>query len=105
MSNREPQATVRRGQLERYMARVMDEFRDEMAKGTARTIAEYHTILLEPRLRWLEMPWWKRPFVRLGEAWARVRAKKLDRAKAVAIELPRTIVETTEPPPPSLELL
>lgn len=50
--------TVRSNQLERYMDRVLEEFNQEMAGKVAQAIGEYHRDFVEPRLAWLERPWW-----------------------------------------------
>ena len=43
---------------------TLDALNDEMSQKVARSIADYHTMILEPRLKWLETPWWKYKSIR-----------------------------------------
>jgi len=79
--------TVREGSLERRLTAFELHIRDRVAL----TIAEFHEFTIEPRLRWLEMPWYKRWWIRATE--------RIKRLFTPAPKLPfRTddVVETTE---------
>lgn len=62
-SNQRPsQRAVRVGTFER----TMDGFNAEISVKMAQAIGEYHTTFVEPRLAWIELPWY-------GKLWARLR--------------------------------
>jgi hypothetical protein len=56
MPNREPQKTVRAGQLDR----TLEQFNAEIGVKVAETLHRYHEQHVEPRLAALEAPFWRR---------------------------------------------
>ena len=70
--------TVRVGHLRQVLTGV----NAEMGEKTARVIAEYHRTLVEPRLVWLETPWYKKLWLR---------------SKDIAVWLWQVIRRTPEP--------
>ncbi len=98
MVNRNPQRPVRVGQLER----VLQRFNEEQGSKTARLIAEFFMVAIEPRLKELEMRWyqhlwrfvgWVWKFLRLDRLyWWVVRGLRLDRLWRWAIDGLRRLV-------------
>lgn len=58
MAQRPGRRTVRANQLERHLDRVMSEYDMMMAARMSDALGQYHIRQVEPRLRWIERPWW-----------------------------------------------
>ena len=66
---------VRVGALER----TMEDFNSEMGQKVMLSFQKYHDEYIEPRLSWLETPWYQKLWIRTKgvatRAWGRVKAE------------------------------
>jgi len=62
---------------------TLDAMNEETAKKMARALGDYHVEFVEPRLQWLEMPWYKKLFAKAAKAWRVLRHLLRRRPKAV----------------------
>lgn len=75
-------SAVRAAQLDT----TLDAMNEEMSEKMARAIAQYHTMILEPRLKWLETPWWKYKSIRPPNPTAERVARKAAAAEEAAAD-------------------
>lgn len=104
--NRDPQRAVREGQLNRTLEQFYAEVLTDVGERSKKLLYEYHTKVLEPRLEWLETPWWRKPFKKWRRWWDLRRA--VEAPIATAEPEPATTEPEPEPrivPPPGLIVL
>jgi len=66
MGNSPRRKTVRAEQLERRL----DEMEAEMAAKIINIVGNFYVKTIAPRFDWIEMPWYKRLWIRLEQTWA-----------------------------------
>lgn len=62
------QKTARQGAVEDYMVRVTEDLKGELGAKMALLLTTYHLEQVQPRLEWLETPWYKKLWLRA--TWA-----------------------------------
>jgi len=65
------------------MKQILQQLDVNMAMKTTSAIRTYHQRYLEPRLRWLEMPWYQKLWIMTLQAWSWLKAK-VKRQKEIA---------------------